>query len=91
MHIYEGADVTYGLLFGDQRVWCVYLVVGDEDCLAEVVVHGRHRLGALVEDQVHLPLHLLTVWDPPDQVLHNLTISPDMCQNEIGLRDRLTS
>ncbi len=49
-----------------------YLVVGDEDDLPDVVVHRGHGVGAQIEDEVDLALHLLPVRDAPDQLLHHL-------------------
>lgn len=52
--------------------FCVHLVVRDKYNLACVIVHRGHRLGALVENEVHLPLHLLTVRNTPHKFVDDL-------------------
>lgn len=37
-----------------------------------MVVHWGHSIRALVQNEVHLSLDLLALWDPPHYFLHNL-------------------
>ena len=67
------------------------LVIGDEDHFSDMVVHRCHRVETLIENEVDLAFHLVTVWNPSNHFLYNLfhIISSCMSHNYTKLpRDR---
>lgn len=50
----------------------VYLSVGGNDDLSQVVVHWRHGLAHAVQSHVHLPLHPVAVGQQTHQLHYNL-------------------
>jgi len=48
------------------------LVVRDEYLFAHVIVHRRHRVRDLVQNEIYFAFHLMSVWNATHQLLHDL-------------------